>query len=127
MPQIRYSYQALQLNALVCVSEHIPNNILIYSLIDQVTANCAEKLKRIYACEISSDGLVVNILRDWELLQALNQLPATESQLQLPAVSHEILNAWESQGIKSLLEFTKSENNAPVCPVFTLEAILFHL
>ena len=25
------------------------------------------------------------------------------------------------------LEFTKSENNAPVCPVFTLEAILFHL
>lgn len=116
---------ALTLQAGIGVSCNLEHNILVFSVVDQLTDGDQEKLSRVIAVEISTGTANMNVLADWELLKLLNQLPVTE-KTDHPAVASDIVKTWEEQGKTAILQYLKNEENAPKIPVFTLEAVLFN-
>lgn len=116
---------ALSLQANVGISSALKHNILVFSVVDQLTDGDQEKLNRILAVEISSAGDVKNILADWELLKLLNELSTIDTTECSPTVSSEDIRSWEVLCTNALREHLTHEEYVPKIPVFTLEAILF--
>ena len=80
---------ALSLQANVGISSALKHNILVFSVVDQLTDGDQEKLNRILAVEISSAGDVKNILADWELLKLLNELSTIDTTVGVAAERQE--------------------------------------
>lgn len=116
---------ALSLQANVGISSALKHNILVFSVVDQLTDGDQEQLNRILAVEISSAGDVKNILADWELLKLLNELSTMDTTECSPTVSSEDIRSWEVLCTNALREHLTHEEYVPKIPVFTLEAILF--
>ena len=116
---------ALALQENVGGSSALKYNILVFSVVDQLTDGDQEKLNRVFAVEISSAGEVKNILADWELLKLLNKLSIMDTCESSLPVSSEDIRSWEALSKDALRTHLTHEEYVPKIPVFTLEAILF--
>lgn len=120
--------QALQLNVQTAVVPNLPYTLLIYSAREQHTDGTGEKLLAYYGCNVDNHGNIKEVLTDWQLLRALNDIPfsALTSQFSQTPLHNgmDSIKAVEQIIQEKIHELISQEIYRPETPILTLEGIL---